>query len=300
MAPSDFDLKAYLEKQREKVNIELDRLLTQPVVPARLTEAMRYSVSAGGKRLRPILCIAAFEAVGGEKAGIFTVACALEMIHTYSLIHDDLPAMDDDAVRRGKPTSHVAFDEATAILAGDALLTLAFHTLATAKSADRKMAAKWLELISVIAEAAGGAGMVGGQMLDIAAQGRAVTRSELETMQRLKTGALIQASVRCGAMLAGADTRQMDRLDAYAADIGQAFQIADDVLNVEGDPVRLGKAVGSDAKRSKPTYPSLIGLAESKALAQEKIDHAVNALTIFDHRADPLRAIARYIIDRKR
>jgi geranylgeranyl diphosphate synthase type II len=296
-----FDLKAYLSERRQQVDTELDRILSQPTVPVRLADAMRYSVTAGGKRLRPILCMAAFDAVGGDGTGdILAVACALELIHTYSLIHDDLPAMDNDAVRRGQPTCHVAFDEATAILAGDALLTLAFRTLSAAGGADAENAVKRLAVIDVIAEAAGGSGMVGGQMLDMATEGQAVAFSQLENMQRMKTGALIQGAVRAGAMMGNAGAEQIDHLDVYAAEIGQAFQITDDILNVEGDPLRLGKAVGSDAARSKTTYPSLLGLAESKVLAQTKIDNALKALSIFDIRAEPLRAIARYIINRKR
>ena len=303
MNPPEFDLDVYLAEKREAVNTELDRLLSSPTVPDRLAAAMRYSVTAGGKRLRPILCIATWEAVGKEGAGsdnVLSVASALELIHTYSLIHDDLPAMDDDAVRRGKPTCHVAFDEATAILAGDSLLTLAFHTLSDTGLADPDNAAKWLQTIDLIAAAAGGSGMVGGQLLDMAAEGHSVDLEQLQRMQRLKTGALIQASVRAGAMLGNADPQQIDHLDSYASNIGQAFQIADDILNVEGDPSRLGKAVGSDAARSKTTYPSLLGLEASKTLAREKIDHALNALAIFDNRAEPLRAIARYVINRTR
>ncbi|KPJ74992.1 MAG: hypothetical protein AMJ54_16150 [Deltaproteobacteria bacterium SG8_13] len=296
----EFDLKAYLLERREKVNNQLDRILSQPAAPPRLADAMRYSVTAGGKRLRPILCIAACDAVGGAADDILAVACALEMIHSYSLIHDDLPAMDDDAIRRGKPTCHVAFDEATAILAGDALLTLAFQTLSGAGAAKPSNAAMWLRVIDVIAEAAGGSGMVGGQLLDMTAEGQPVDLPQLERMQRMKTGALIQASVQAGALMANADSEQIDHLAVYAANVGQAFQIADDVLNVEGDPSRLGKAVGSDAERSKSTYPSLLGLEASKILAREKIDQALNALTIFDNRAEPLRAIARYVIDRRR
>ena len=261
---------------------------------------MRYSVMAGGKRLRPILCLAAHDAVGGRVDGVLTVACALEMIHSYSLIHDDLPAMDDDAIRRGKPTCHVAFDEATAILAGDALLTLAFASMSAAGAADRANAAQWLTVIDLIAEAAGGSGMVGGQILDMMAEEQPVDLAQLQRMQRMKTGALIQTSVRAGALLAEADRTQLDQLDTYASNIGQAFQIADDVLNVEGDPARLGKAVGSDAARNKTTYPSLLGLDASKTLAREKIDQALNALAIFDNRAEPLRAIARYVIERTR
>ena len=295
-----FDLTVYIAEKRKRIDAELDRILAQPAVPDRLADAMRYSMMAGGKRLRPILCMAACEAVGADPKEVLAAACALEMIHTYSLIHDDLPAMDNDALRRGKPTCHVAFDEATAILAGDALLTLAFGALASARPADPGKADLWLAMIAAIAEAAGGSGMVGGQMLDMQAEGNSVAIADLERLQRMKTGALIEASVRIGAMIAGADARQIERLEAYAINIGQAFQIADDVLNVEGDPDRLGKAVGSDAARSKTTYPSLLGLDESKALAQEKIDKALKALDIFDSKADPLRAIAWYVVNRRR
>ena len=297
----EFDLKTYLAEKRAMVNTELERLLSAPGLPDRLTQAMRYSVTAGGKRLRPILCIATCEATAGKGPDdILPAACALELIHCYSLIHDDLPAMDDDTMRRGKPTCHVAFDEPTAILAGDALLTLAFQTLSGAGSTHSKNAMKRLQIIDLIAAAAGGKGMVGGQLLDMTAEGRSVDLEQLQRMQRMKTGALIQASVRAGALLADADQQQIDHLDTYASNIGQAFQIADDILNVEGDPSRLGKAVGSDAARSKTTYPSLLGLEASKTLAREKIDQALNALTIFDNRAEPLRAIARYVISRTR
>ena len=300
MKAPEFELNAYLAEKRETINAALDRLLSLPAAPARLTDAMRYSVTAGGKRLRPILCLAAHDAVGGSADGIMDVACALEMVHSYSLIHDDLPAMDDDALRRGKPTCHVAFDEATAILAGDALLTLAFGSLSAAGAADRANPATWLRILDLIAEAAGGSGMVGGQMLDMAAEGQPAALAQLERMQQMTTGALIQASVCAGALLGDADAAQLDHLQRYASNIGQAFQIADDILNVEGDPARLGKAVGSDAARSKTTYPSLLGLDASKTLARQKIDQALNALAIFDNRAEPLRAIARYVIERTR
>ena len=301
-ALSDWQLESYLQERIQLTEAALDRFLPgSETLPARLHEAMRYSVFAGGKRLRPILCLAAYDAAGGGADDILAAACALELIHCYSLIHDDLPAMDDDAMRRGKPTCHVAFDEATAILAGDALLTLAFATLsAAARAAGPAAAARWLAIIDAAAAAAGGSGMVGGQILDMAAEGRSADLGELERMQRMKTGALIQAAVRAGAMLADADARQVDHLDRYASHVGQAFQIADDILNVEGDPARLGKAVGSDAARSKTTYPALLGLDASKKLAREKIDRALKALAIFDNRAEPLRSIARYVIDRQR
>jgi geranylgeranyl diphosphate synthase type II len=255
---------------------------------------------AGGKRIRPVLCLAAAEAVDGKPEDVLTAACALEMIHTYSLIHDDLPAMDDDELRRGKPTCHIAFDEATAILAGDALLTLAFETLASVSVENGHQAAKWLQVIQIIAVAAGSRGMIQGQMLDMAAEGHKIDIHELESMHALKTGALIEASLRCGAVLAGASEIQLDFLNTYARNIGLAFQVADDILNVEGNPAVMGKAVGTDKLHEKSTYPSLIGLDTSKQFAQKLVRQALQALESFDNKAEPLRAIATYVIERKR
>jgi geranylgeranyl diphosphate synthase type II len=255
---------------------------------------------AGGKRIRPVLCLAATEAVGGNPTDALTAACAMEMIHTYSLIHDDLPAMDNDELRRGKPTCHVAFDEATAILAGDALLTMAFEILAAVPFENTDQAAKWLQIIRIIAVAAGSRGMIQGQMLDIAAEGRKLNVSELESMHTLKTGALIVASLQCGALLAEADKDQLRFLKTYAGYIGLAFQVADDILNVEGNPEVMGKAVGTDRLNKKNTYPSLLGLDASKQFAQKLIRQALQTLETFDNKADPLRAMATYIIERKR
>lgn len=276
-------------------------MLQEMTYPGRLADAMVHAVTAGGKRIRPILCAAAAEAAGGSRdAGVLRAACALEMIHTYSLIHDDLPAMDDDALRRGKPTCHVAFDEPTAILAGDALLTLAFQVLSTVEVTGNAHATQWLQVIRRVSEAAGARGMVAGQMLDISAEGSTLTPGELETVHALKTGALISASVYAGAVLGNADTLQTKRLCTYARNIGMAFQVADDILNVEGDAAVMGKAVGTDAARNKNTYPLLIGLEASKKMARRLVDDALQALSVFDNRSDPLRAIARYIIERKK
>jgi geranylgeranyl diphosphate synthase type II len=279
-----FDLNAYLNAHNKRINRALETILKTSAKPDRILEAMTYSLMAGGKRIRPVLCLAAAEAVGADSQSVVSAACALEMIHTYSLIHDDLPAMDDDAMRRGQPTCHVAFDEATAILAGDA--------------ADQ--AAKWLKVIRLIAHAAGYRGMIQGQMLDIASEGEQLTVDELESIHALKTGALIQACLGCGAILGGANSEQIEMLETYAQHIGLAFQITDDILNIEGDPEILGKAVGTDQLRDKNTYPSLLGLQKSKEFARESVKHALQALESFDHRAEPLRAIASYIIERKK
>lgn len=295
-----FDLASYLSEKRELVDESLCGFLDEAGPQGPLLAAMRYSLMAGGKRLRPVLCLAAAEAVGGDPSSCMPAACALEMIHTYSLIHDDLPAMDDDALRRGKPTCHVAFDEATAILAGDALLTHAFQLLSWEQAICQGQAENWLAVIRTIAKAAGPSGMIEGQMLDIGAEGKTLSLEELESLHSLKTGALIIAPVTSGAILSGATQTQLHSLKTYAARIGLAFQVADDILNVEGDPILMGKATGTDAERSKATYPALLGLDRSKRFAADLVREALAALDPFDAAADPLRAIARYIIDRKR
>ena len=295
-----FDLKNYLQKKSQVVNDALKSLLQNSQQDQTINKAMEYSLMAGGKRIRPVLCLAATEAVGGNPNDALTAACAMELIHTYSLIHDDLPAMDNDKLRRGKPTCHVAFDEATAVLAGDALLTMAFEILASVPFEKTDQAAKWLQIIRIIAVAAGSRGMIQGQMLDIAAEGRRLNVSELEAMHTLKTGALIVASLQCGALLADADKDQLRFLKTYAGYIGLAFQVADDILNVEGNPEVMGKAVGTDRLNKKNTYPSLLGLDASKQFSQKLIRQALQALEIFDNKADPLRALATYIIERKR
>ncbi|MFW6373955.1 MAG: polyprenyl synthetase family protein [Thermodesulfobacteriota bacterium] len=294
------DLKAYLDVRRERINAALDAVWVENSPSTRLVSAMRYSLTAGGKRLRPILCLAAAEAVGGDSADALPAACALELIHTYSLIHDDLPAMDDDDLRRGKPTCHKAFDEATAVLAGDGLLTLAFQILSESSSREAFRAEAWLRVIGEIARAAGYRGMIEGQMRDMDGETHGLGLKELEAMHRLKTGGLIQAAVRAGAILGGGTEDLVDRLDRYGGSIGLAFQVTDDILNVEGDPAVMGKAAGTDTTRNKNTYPALLGLEESKAFAEHLIQEALEALAGFDQKSDPLRAIARYILVRRR
>jgi geranylgeranyl diphosphate synthase type II len=292
-----FDLPAYLERNNERIDQALEGFLPPVTRAGRLAEAMRYSVMAGGKRLRPNLCLAAAEAVGGNSGDAMAAACALEMIHTYSLIHDDLPAMDNDRLRRGRPTCHIAFDEATAILAGDALLTLAFEIVAVHSPGPVERRA---ELVRLLASAAGPAGMVGGQMLDMLSEGRALGQAELEGLHRLKTGALIEASLACGAVLAGGSGAQVQTLREYGRLVGLAFQVTDDILNVEGDPSVMGKAAGTDARRNKSCYPGILGLVKSKEFAQNLVQQAVSSLTGFDSGAAPLRAIARYVVERKK
>ncbi|MFO7713964.1 polyprenyl synthetase family protein [Desulfosarcina sp.] len=296
-----FDLKAYLAEVRADVEESLRRCLGGPSPDTQLSRAMVYSVMAGGKRLRPVLCIAAAEAVGGRRDTVLPLACALELIHTYSLIHDDLPAMDDDKLRRGRPTCHVQFNEATAILAGDGLLTLAFEVLAAAgvqSGAGEKRS--WLSVIALIAAGAGFRGMIEGQMRDMDFEGSVIAPTELESLHRLKTGKMIEISVGSGALVSGATTDQCQALHTYAQNIGLAFQVADDILNIRGDPQRMGKATGTDRSRGKNTYPSLLGLAGAEAFAAQLVNNALKALDTFDNKADCLRSIARYVIQRNR
>jgi geranylgeranyl diphosphate synthase, type II len=295
------ELKVYLQAKAKIVNQALERWLPEDAAQPRVVAAMRHSLMAGGKRLRPILCMAAAEALGGAARATLPAALALEMIHTYSLIHDDLPALDDDKLRRGQPTCHTCFDEATAILAGDALLTLAFEVLAKGGALqDASNTAIWLQVVARIAGAAGYQGMVEGQMRDLAAEGRRLDLEDLRTLHALKTGKLLQSAVVCGAMIANADAEQLSALEAYGRHVGLAFQVADDVLNVTGDPEKLGKAVGTDLDRQKNTYPALLGLDESRSYADGLVADALQAIAGFDTKADPLRAIARYIVARNR
>lgn len=282
------------------VNHHLHDLLSGSDRSGRLISAMSYSLMAGGKRLRPILCLAANDAVRGDMEDALPAACALEMIHTYSLIHDDLPAMDDDELRRGRPTCHVRFDEATAILAGDALLTFAFEILSSTPIKTPAQAQPWLKIIHEISRASGFQGMVEGQMRDIQSEGKSIPLPDLVDIHRLKTGALIQASVCSGAILGNGNMDQIRKLRIYADNIGLAFQIVDDILNIEGDPALMGKAVGTDESRLKSTYPSLLGISESKGIAAEKVNNALQALEDFDNKSDPLRKIAEYIVQRNR
>jgi geranylgeranyl pyrophosphate synthase len=261
---------------------------------------MRYSLLAGGKRLRPVLCLAAADAVGGAQApahDVDRVCAAIECVHTYSLIHDDLPAMDDDDLRRGKPTCHRAFDEATAILAGDALQVLAFELLTQAPGIS---VSTRLALVGTLATASGTTGMVGGQAMDLACVGVDLERAALERMHALKTGALIRASVRMGALLGDAPEPELARLDSYAADIGLAFQVQDDILDGTGTAAVLGKQPGADAARDKPTFLSLMGETAALAYAQALCERALEALSPFGARADALADIARFIVARDR
>ncbi len=292
------DLQVYLAEKTEIVNKRLSRLL--PAVgdyPQSLHKAMHYSLFAGGKRLRPVLVLAAAEAVGGDVEAAINTACAFECIHTYSLIHDDLPAIDNDDLRRGRPTCHKEFGEAAAILAGDALLTVAFGLIAATKGAAPSAV---LGAVSELARAAGSTGMIGGQMIDIESEGQEVSFPVLEYIHIHKTGELMRASVRCGAMLGGAAEAELGSLTRYAEAIGLAFQIADDILDVEGSSEEMGKPTGGDQKKGKATYPALIGLDASRQRAAELVEMAIEALSGFDVRAEPLREIARYITARKK
>ncbi|MFH0975206.1 MAG: farnesyl diphosphate synthase [Spirochaetota bacterium] len=295
---SGFDLNSYISKKNILINDELNKIINSSLDSSLLTKAMSYSLLSGGKRIRPVLCIAASEAVGGTEYDVLPAACALEMVHTYSLIHDDLPAMDNDTLRRGKPTCHVAFNEPTAILAGDALLTLAFQIFSSIHT--NNSAAKWLKVIHVVSLAAGYRGMIEGQMRDIASENSYISLKELEDMHSLKTGALIEASVESGAILGNGNSEQIEQLKIYAKNIGLAFQITDDLLNVKGDPAITGKAVGSDKIRNKSTYPALLGVTGSENHAKKLITDALHAIETFDNKSDSLRALALYIIERKR
>ena len=294
-----FDLSAYLTEKRRMIDRQMERLIEEQGPPSRLHEAMHYSLMGQGKRLRPVLCIAAAEAVGGKMThSVLRTACAVEMIHTYSLIHDDLPAMDNDELRRGRPTCHIRFDEATAILAGDGLLTLAFQVLAECRP--ESGAECQLQVISKIASAAGSRGMIEGQMRDMFAQGRQTNAEALKGIHEFKTGAMIEASVVSGALCGGGTEKQVEALSEYARNIGLAFQVADDILNVEGDPEVMGKSTGTDQMLQKATYPGLLGLEESKQYAKDLVANALQSLSIFDNKAAPLYAIARYVVERNR
>ncbi len=284
-------LEQFLEEKARKTERALEaRMAAWPNAPETLLKAMRYSLLAGGKRLRPALALGAAEIIAGEDAPALPAACALEMIHTYSLIHDDLPAMDNDDFRRGRPTSHKVFGEASAILAGDGLLTMAFDVAAECGD---------LRVVREIAQAAGAEGMVGGQQLDLEAEGRALTLDALRQIHARKTGALIRVSVRVGAMIAGARPEQLDALTCYGEHLGIAFQIADDILDITGDAGTLGKPIGSDAVNQKATYPALLGLEEARALAHEAAAAALEALAPFGREADTFRALARFVVERQ-
>ena len=294
-----FDLKSYLEARRVLVDGALDRVLPpETATPPSLHRAMRYSVQAGGKRLRPILVIAGAEAVGGAPEQVMETACAMELIHTYSLIHDDLPAMDNDDYRRGMLTNHKVFGEAIAILAGDALLTLAFKLIALngARTGDSQ---RIVALVTDIADAAGTDGMVGGQVVDIESEGKAVSGETLDYIHTHKTAALIRASLCAGAVLAGATPAQLAAMTACGEALGLAFQIVDDILDVEGSSEELGKTAGKDAQQQKATYPAFHGLEVSRARARALIDQAKQAVVPLGDRAEPIRALADFICDRR-
>ncbi len=293
-----FELKPYLNTRRLQVEKALETYLpSENSWPQKLHESMLYSIRAGGKRLRPILVLAACEAVGALAERVLPVAVALEMIHTYSLIHDDLPAMDDDELRRGKPTNHKVFGEAVAILAGDALLTEAFRIMARFRHPEVDPS-RLIEVIEMIADASGSQGMAGGQVVDLESEKKKISLSELENLHRHKTGRLIRICVEAGAKLGGATVEQIEALGGYGDRIGLAFQIADDVLDIEGGD-EIGKDVGSDLARHKSTYPSLMGIDASKKLAQKLVEEAIDLLKNFDARANPLREIARYVVSRR-
>ncbi len=289
-----------IREYQARVERVLDAALpTAERIPERLHEAQRYAVLGGGKRLRPLLVYCTGEALGLDPDALDGPAGAIELIHAYSLVHDDLPAMDDDDLRRGRPTVHRAFDEATAILAGDSLQVLAFSLLAHAHHPTVTAHAR-LRMIQILADASGAAGMAGGQALDLAAVGQELSLSDLEAMHRLKTGALIRASVLIAAAVDEAlGTAAREALDGYAQDIGLAFQIQDDILDVEGNPEDLGKNIGMDAARSKPTYVSLMGLQTAKERAQALKNRACERLAAFGRRADILTWLASYVVDRR-
>ena len=296
-------LEAYLTERRAVVEAALARQLDQlaPRTPPTLLEAMRYSLLAGGKRLRPVLVLASCEAVGGVVETALDTACAVEMIHTYSLVHDDLPAMDDDDFRRGRPTCHKAYGEAVAILAGDALLTEAFRVIASpAVSTGAHSSATLVEVVGEVARAAGAQGMVGGQVMDIEATGRRVTLEHLEALHHGKTGALLLASVRAGALLGGATRDQLERLTAYGRALGLAFQIVDDVLDITADLATLGKDPGSDREAGKTTFVDLLGVDGARARATQVMAEGIAALASLGTAARHLEALGRYTVERDR
>ncbi len=295
-----FPLNDTLLRYRERVERALAaRLPAVSTLPARLHEAMRYAVLGGGKRVRAALVYAAGTALGAGDAALDAPACAVELIHAYSLVHDDLPCMDNDDLRRGKPSCHKAYDEATALLVGDALQTLAFEVLAS----DPALAvspARRLEMVATLARATGAAGMAGGQAIDLAAVGRKLAPDELQDMHTRKTGALIHAAVRLGALAAGTtDEKTLAALDRYGRAVGLAFQIADDILDVEGQAATLGKRPGADQARNKPTYPALLGLDEAKTRAQAALAQALESLAPLGDNGAVLAALARYIVERR-
>tara|TARA_B110000858_G_scaffold198192_1_gene263135 strand:- start:10513 stop:11415 length:903 start_codon:yes stop_codon:yes gene_type:complete len=290
-------LNEFLQQCQQRVDRRLNAALDAEIASDTLLEAMRYACLGGGKRIRPVLVYGSALAVGGDLAAADNAAAAIELIHSYSLVHDDLPAMDDDDLRRGKPTLHKAFDEATAILVGDALQSLAFQILSTDN--DTLDANNRLTMVQLLSQAAGATGMVGGQSLDFEAVGVDLSIQQLEQMHSLKTGALIRCAVLLGAMSCESTSdSQITALRAYADNIGLAFQVQDDILDVIGDTSQLGKPQGSDSDKNKPTYVSLMGLDKAKALANTLADKAIAALQGFPTSADPLRELAAFVVGR--
>lgn len=293
------DLKNYIKEKQGAVDLFFKDYFAFSCHPAVLKEAMLYSLFAGGKRIRPVLAIASYEACGGRSDDIIPYAATLELIHTYSLIHDDLPAMDDDDLRRGKPTNHIVYGEAIAILAGDALLTEAFGILANADLSPAINSHNLLKVLRDVADAAGLNGMVAGQVQDILSEDSVPDQDTLHFIHTRKTGALMRASVRMGPLLAGSTPHVLDTLTRYGENLGLAFQIIDDILDVEGDTEELGKPVGSDEKINKMTYPRLYGIKKSRETAETLIHEAVEALNGFSAEAEPLREIAGYLLTRR-
>jgi geranylgeranyl diphosphate synthase, type II len=293
-------LEAYLSARKGLIDSALNKYMPdENAYPPEIFKAVRYSLFAGGKRLRPILCLAAAEAVGGDIETVLPIACALELIHTYSLIHDDLPAIDNDDYRRGMPTSHKVFGEGIAILAGDALLTAAFHLLSRQDLMAGLDPRMLLAVINDIAEAAGYSGMIGGQVVDMQSEGKVPDYETLHYIHSRKTGVMILVAVKSGARLSGATEEEIDALSEYGRNIGLAFQIADDMLNIDGDPILMGKVTGSDKTRGKMTFPALIGVVDSHNKAYQLLDMALAGIACLDNKADPLRLIASYVLERR-
>ena len=293
-----FDLNSYLKQQKILVEQALDSSI-EIAKPAKIYEAMRYSLLAGGKRLRPILCLATCDLAGGTIEMAMPTACALEMIHTMSLIHDDLPAMDNDDFRRGKPTNHKVYGDDIAILAGDGLLAYAFEYVAT--QTHDVAPENIIRVVACLGHTVGAAGLVGGQVLDLESEGKSdITAETLSFIHTHKTGALLEASVVSGAILADAPQSDIDRLSRYARNIGLAFQIIDDILDITATDEQLGKTAGKDLEAQKATYPSLWGLDKSRLKARELVDSAIAQLSIYGAKAEPLRAVANYIVTRDR
>lgn len=289
-------LKQYCREKAELVDASLKQLVPSEHAYAQvLFDSMRYSLFAGGKRLRPILLMAAADAVGAAGSNYLQAACSLEMIHTYSLIHDDLPAMDDDDYRRGKPTNHIVYGEGMAILAGDALLTAAFEVCLSQPGVQP---AVLLEVTKEVARAAGAVGMVGGQAVDLLSEGKTLDAQTLQFMHQAKTGALFRAAIRSGAILAGASATQLEQLTIYAEKFGLAFQITDDILDVVGTQEKIGKPVGSDVRNHKATYVTIYSLEGANRLAQQAVDQALASLQDFGSEADILRSLVKHLLNR--